>query len=203
MSKFIDNAKKYIGVREGTNNFTNLVKYYNQNCISHVPSNRKYQMKLTDEWCAMFCSVIAHQTGIKNFPYEVSVFYMWQRAKQMGLATTKPKVNYLVIYDWKNDGTLNHVGIVNQIIGDKINVIEGNYDRCVKYRTISVNSNQIHGYIRVDVPSNTSIPSTNSTIHQLALDVIRGKYGSGETRKKMLGSSYNAVQKRVNEILSK
>ena len=201
MSKFIDNAKKYVGVKEGTTGFINLVKYYNQNCINLVPKNRKYQMKLTDEWCAMFCSVIAHQTGIKEFPYEVSVYYMWQRAKQLGLITDEPKQNYLVIYDWNNDGTLNHVGIVNQVVGNKINVIEGNYDRCVKYRTIDVNSNVIHGYIRVDnVPSSVIM---SDTIHQLALDVIRGKYGAGDMRKKMLGSNYNAVQKRVNEILKK
>lgn len=43
--------------------------------------------------------------------------------------------------------------------------------------------------------------SGGSTIEQMARDVIAGKYGTGATRKAALGSSYDAVQKRVNEIL--
>lgn len=42
----------------------------------------------------------------------------------------------------------------------------------------------------------------SSSIDKLARDVIAGKYGTGNTRKKKLGSQYNAVQKRVNEILA-
>ena len=38
-------------------------------------------------------------------------------------------------------------------------------------------------------------------IETLARDVINGKYGNGEERKQKLGSLYNEVQKRVNEIL--
>lgn len=38
-------------------------------------------------------------------------------------------------------------------------------------------------------------------IDRIAHDVIDGKYGSGEERKKNLGNLYATVQKRVNEIL--
>lgn len=38
-------------------------------------------------------------------------------------------------------------------------------------------------------------------IDAIARDVIDGKYGSGEERKKNLGNLYSQVQKRVNEIL--
>lgn len=204
MSTFIHNAKKYAGVKEGSKGFVDLVRYYNTKCTSLVPANRRYQMKLTDEWCAMFCSVIAHQTGIKDFPYEVSVYYMWQRAKQMGLVSQVPKENYLIIYDWENDGTLNHVGIVTKVTGDIINVIEGNYDRQVRYRTINKNSKLIHGYIIVkDVQTSDSNVGTdfNATIDKIARDVIAGKYGVGETRRQLLGANYNIVQQRVNHLL--
>ena len=43
------------------------------------------------------------------------------------------------------------------------------------------------------------------TINEIAKEVILGKWGNGEDRKKALteaGYDYNAVQKRVNEILS-
>lgn len=46
--------------------------------------------------------------------------------------------------------------------------------------------------------------NTNSTksIDELAREVIAGKYGNGDARKKALGNLYNEVQKRVNEILT-
>lgn len=39
------------------------------------------------------------------------------------------------------------------------------------------------------------------SIDELAKEVIAGKYGNGDARKKALGSLYKEVQKRVNEIL--
>lgn len=39
------------------------------------------------------------------------------------------------------------------------------------------------------------------TIDQLAQEVIDGKHGSGDVRKKALGSNYSAVQSRVNDLL--
>lgn len=41
----------------------------------------------------------------------------------------------------------------------------------------------------------------SSDIDKIARDVINGKYGNGEARKKALGELYTVVQKRVNEIL--
>lgn len=48
-------------------------------------------------------------------------------------------------------------------------------------------------------PTGTNNPGVD--IEQLARDVINGKYGNGEARKKALGDLYSVVQKRVNEIL--
>lgn len=44
-------------------------------------------------------------------------------------------------------------------------------------------------------------PETKN-VEQLAREVMQGMYGSGEDRKKALGSKYDAVQKRVNELAS-
>lgn len=41
------------------------------------------------------------------------------------------------------------------------------------------------------------------TIAQLAQEVLDGKHGSGEARRKSLGSKYEAVQAEVNRILTK
>ena len=47
---------------------------------------------------------------------------------------------------------------------------------------------------------NTSKP-TEKSIDELAQEVIQGKYGNGDARKQALGSRYEEVQARVNEIL--
>ena len=49
-------------------------------------------------------------------------------------------------------------------------------------------------------PSKPSKPA-NKTIEQLANEVIAGKHGTGDARKKALGSNYQAVQNLVNKKL--
>ena len=46
-----------------------------------------------------------------------------------------------------------------------------------------------------------SSSGTGADIESLARAVIRGDYGNGDARRAALGSSYDAVQARVNEIL--
>src|SRR5690625_4939955 len=48
-------------------------------------------------------------------------------------------------------------------------------------------------------PKSESKPTTD--IDKLARETIAGKHGNGDARKKALGSNYNAVMQRVNEIL--
>lgn len=50
-------------------------------------------------------------------------------------------------------------------------------------------------------PGKPVAPSTEKSIETLAQETIRGDYGTGQERKERLGSKYNAVQSRVNQIL--
>lgn len=54
----------------------------------------------------------------------------------------------------------------------------------------------------VDKPTPVVPKPAEKTIDQLAQEVIKGLHGSGDARKKALGSKYDAVQKRVGEILA-
>lgn len=45
-------------------------------------------------------------------------------------------------------------------------------------------------------------PTGNKSVEELAKEVIAGKYGTGNVRKQKLGNKYDAVQKRVNQILA-
>lgn len=193
----INTARQYIGINESQKN--ELVDYYNREVYPLIDNDRKYKIKYSDNWCAMFCSVIAHKIGLtkEQFPFEVSVYYMTRNAKRMGMFTTdlkKAQVNDLVVYDWKADGTLNHVGILQEIGKDYIKVLEGNYSNTVKVRTVKMPNSEVYGYIKLNI-------GNDADIEKLARDVIKGVYGQGEERKKALGVNYEAVQKRVNEIL--
>lgn len=59
-----------------------------------------------------------------------------------------------------------------------------------------INSNNLTKYDNAE----NSVDNSKS-IEELAKEVIAGKYGNGEERKQKLGSLYNEVQKKVNEIL--
>ena len=75
-----------------------------------------------------------------------------------------------------------------------------------KVGKISVTSNmQSKPHLRKNnriksIHSSLKIEANSLTIGQVR-DVINGKYGNGEARKKALGELYEIVQKRVNEIL--
>ena len=193
----INTARQYIGINESQKRL--LVDYYNREVYPLIDEERKYKIKYSDNWCAMFCSVIAHKIGLTKdqFPFEVSVYYMTKKAKKMGIFTTdlkKAQVNDLVVYDWKADGTLNHVGILQEIGKDYIKVLEGNYSNTVKVRTVKMPNSEVYGYIKLNIGNDTDI-------EQMARDVIKGLYGNGEERKKALGANYEQVQERVKQIL--
>lgn len=56
-----------------------------------------------------------------------------------------------------------------------------------------------YSFLNSDLPT---IEDTEKSIEVLANEVIEGKYGNGEERKKALGNRYREVQARVNEILA-
>ncbi len=61
-----------------------------------------------------------------------------------------------------------------------------------------INSNNLTKYDNVEDVEN-SVDNSKS-IEELAKEVIAGKYGNGEERKKKLGNLYNEVQAKVNSI---
>jgi len=191
----INTALKYLGLN--VQGKIALMDYYNSKIYPLIAPQRKYKIKPNDNWCAMFVSVIAHKCGVSNFPYEVSVYFMTQLAKKAGNFTNdikEVKSGDLIVYSWKNNGTLDHVGIVTEITPNLIKVVEGNYNRTVGIRSVNYPNKYVYGFIKVNHKGTMDI-------EQLARDAIRGVYGVGEERKKALGSKYGAVQKRINEIL--
>lgn len=85
-------------------------------------------------------------------------------------------------------------------------VIDGKYgsgeERKVRlgavYAEVQARVNEILGAPAVSKPAPQPAPPS---IDQLAHEVIDGKHGSGDARRRALGSRYDEVQKRVNELL--
>ncbi|WP_458454844.1 GH25 family lysozyme [Methanobrevibacter sp.] len=206
-------AKSWIGYNESDGSHRKIIDVYN----SHKPLARGYKMSYADPWCAAFVSSCAIKAGVTNIlPTECECNNMIELFKKLGEWVENdayvPKTGDVIFYDWEdsgygdNTGSANHVGIVETCDGKTIIVIEGNISNTVGRRNIPVNGKYIRGY---GVPKFTSIASSlsssNKTIDELANEVIRGLWGSGDERKKRLtaaGYDYNAIQKRVNEILS-
>lgn len=72
------------------------------------------------------------------------------------------------------------------------------------HRTLDMGWERFLNMVRAELgqaPKPANKATTTSNIDQLARDVIAGKYGNGDARKKALGSKYAEVQARVNQIL--
>lgn len=193
MNKLVSIAKQKIGIREGTGAHIALVNEYN----SIRPLPQGYRLKTSDSWCAAFVSVCAKEAGLADFPFECSVRRMYNKAKAAKRTSKTPKVGSLVVYDWGTNGTLDHIGIIESIDGDILTVIEGNFANAVGRRKISKKSAVIYAYIA------TNAEDIPEDLTRVALAVIRGEYGSGNTRRVKLaaaGYDYKAVQAEVNRI---
>lgn len=206
--------QSWIGKNEADGSFREVIDIYN----SHTPRARGYKLQYSDEWCAGTVSAAAIATGNTDaVPLEVSCHYMIEGAKAKGIWIEDdgyvPQGGDIILYDWNdsgagdNTGNPDHVGVVEYTSGGVIHVIEGNKGRKVARRELSVNGRYIRGFIVPKYSSNTapsggSTPSVSGTIDELARRVIAGEFGSGDARKRALGDKYDAVQKRVNEILN-
>ena len=53
---------------------------------------------------------------------------------------------------------------------------------------------------KADITSTSTSSSASGTIEEEAKEVIRGKYGNGDVRKRNLGGRYAEIQRKVNEM---
>ncbi|MBC1890069.1 CHAP domain-containing protein [Listeria booriae] len=104
------------------------------------------------EWCATFVSWTAEKAGlikagkIPKFAY-CPTGIQWFKSKGKWQSKDKPpKSGDIIFFDWQNDGTSDHVGIVEKVEGSTITTVEGNSGDAVKRNTYPIQSKVICGY---------------------------------------------------------
>lgn len=196
MTDYKTYAYRFIGVRQGSRQHHEIVDAYNS--ITPLPDG--YRLSYADPWCAGFASMVLAKCGAVNAPYSASVAAMKEKARKNKQIVKTPKVNDLILYNWNGDGIPDHVGIISNINSGILTVVEGNMSRAVGVRYIMLGSKYIDCFIRVK----QSGAATDPDLTKAAKDVIAGKYGNGEQRKKALsdaGYDAKAVQALVNKML--
>ena len=148
----VQTAEKWLGCNEADESFKPIIDLYN----SHKPLAVGYVMQYSDQWCAAFESAVAIEcelTGI--IPTEcgcqrqIALFEALGRWEEDDAYVPLP--GDLIFYATKNTAEnntawANHVGIVVGTYGNKIKVIEGNYNESVAYHVVSVDDVTIRGY---------------------------------------------------------
>lgn len=205
----IEEAKRWIGSVKWSARHKQIIDGYN--AVRPLP--RGYAVQYSDDWCDTFVSFVAVKAGAKDLidrecgvERHKDIF----KSKGIWLGLVRPRVGDVIIFNWSGNrgGWGNHIGYVASVAGDRITTIEGNTtvngQSTVAYRTYSWNSVYIQGYARPRYAEGSQTPKIElvGTTEQLARDVIAGKFGHGEDRKRALGSRYDEVQAKVNELLS-
>jgi len=104
------------------------------------------------EWCACFVSWCADQCGyidsgvIPKFSLCSAGMEWFESRGQFMDGSYVPASGDLVFFDWKNDGSIDHVGIVESVVDGTIYTIEGNSGDKVARRSYPIGYGQIVGY---------------------------------------------------------
>lgn len=194
VNELISIAKNEIGVKENPPN-SNCVKY-NLWMYGRNVSGPEYP------WCAAFVSW-CFRNDQSLCPKTASCLNMLQWFETRGQIVKTPQPGDIVFFHYStNTRRTNHVGIVVGVDGKIIITVEGNTSvssndngGCVMERRRNKN---IVAYARPKYSDN------KKSVHDVALEVIDGKWGTGATRRQKLtqaGYNYSEVQAEVNRIL--
>lgn len=158
--KVVNIAKGWLGVKEGSAKHKEIIKIYNseKNNMYYNGKYKHYTAKTSDSWCDIFVSACFIKAG-----YKVISGVECGCERHVELLNKKlcswveddayvPTTGDIIFYDWDDNGKgdckghSDHVGIVCEVNGNNIKVIEGNKNDKVAYRTIKVNGRYIRGY---------------------------------------------------------
>ena len=198
-SKVVEQAKAWLGRKEADGSHKLIIDTYN----AHKPLARGYAVQYDDAWCATFVSAVAIKLGYTDIiPTECSCSKMIALLKKLSSweesDSRKPNPGDLIFYDWQdtnpaaeNVNDPDHVGIVEKVSGNTITVIEGNYSKSVKRRTLAVNGKYIRGY---GVPKYDAEASTEAEKEPATKPVVNFSLGMRNLKYGCKGEDVRALQ---------
>ena len=160
------------------------------------------------DWCDIFVDYLF----IKAYGYENALRLTCQPLYSCGAGCTfsygyykdkgqtgkTPKLGAQIFFISDDGKTLRHTGIVVDYDYETVTTVEGNVGDTVCKKTYTRLNKKIYGY---GYPKYTE--SKMKTVHEVALEVIDGLWGTGDERKNKLteaGYNYEEVQNEVNKI---
>ena len=104
------------------------------------------------EWCACFVSWCSEQCGylesgiIPKFSLCSDGVNWFKGRGQWQDKNYEPQAGDLIFFDWGNDGSIDHVGIVEKCENGTVYTVEGNSGDACKQQSYPVGSSSIYGY---------------------------------------------------------
>lgn len=155
--------RSWLGWSEANGKFRAIIDLYN----TQRPLPRGYKLQYDDEWCAATVTAAGIQAGLEDIIFgECSCSRMvalYQKAgRWMEDDAYKPQIGDIVMYRWDdwanyaatdNTSSPNHVGMVAEVNGRVLTIIEGNKGQKVATRSLFVNGRYIRGYCLPDYQS--------------------------------------------------
>ena len=200
--KVVSVMRGWLGLKESNGSHKKIIDIYN----NHKPLARGYTVKYTDAWCATTVSAAAIEAGLTDIiPTECGCNPMIQLFKNLGEWQENdayiPAPGDVIFYDWQdngvgdNKGAADHVGIVEQVVGSTITVIEGNCSDMVKRRNLLVNGRYIRGY---GIPKYASKATTWAPAETLS-GQASCSFGEGDTVRFTGNSQYTSSYTGANK----
>lgn len=168
----------WLGYNEKNGKFRSIIDLYN----TQKPLPVGYKVKYTDEWCAATVTAAGIQAGLHDIILgECScsrMIALYQAAgRWMENDAYRPQPGDIIMYDWddtgagENKGAPEHVGIVAEVNGNTLTIIEGNKGQAVATRTMAVNGRYIRGYCLPDYAGKAESEDDDMTYYKTINDV--------------------------------
>ena len=112
---------------------------------------RWYGFNQRVNWCAIFVSWCANESGIINntiprFSLCTDGVKWYKDHSKWKNKSYIPQTGDIIFFDWNNDGHVQHVGIVEKVENDKVYTIEGNSKDEVRSKKYALNNKFIYGF---------------------------------------------------------
>lgn len=155
--RVVDVMRGWLGWSEANGKHRAIIDLYN----TQRPLPRGYAVRYDDEWCATCVTAAGIQAGLRDIilgECSCSRMISLYRARGQWMEDDgyRPRPGDIIMYDWQdtgkgdNTGAPDHVGVVAEINGDTMTIMEGNKGEAVARRTLAVNGRYIRGYCLPD-----------------------------------------------------